>query len=232
VTRIETLGDATLYLGDCLEILPTLGRVDAVVADPPYGMAWDGKVTPGPNTNTRWRGPSDGRSRHYGQMIRGDDGPFDPAPWLAYDEVILWGANHYAARLPVGTTLVWLKRLDGGFGSFLSDAEIAWEKGGHGVYCWRDLSLLQVTRDRLHPSQKPVTLMQWCIERTKALTILDPFMGSGTTGVACVNLGRKFIGIEIEPRYFDIACRRIEEAYRQPRLFSEPTPQPKQEALL
>jgi DNA modification methylase len=84
-----------------------------------------------------------------------------------------------------------------------------------------------------HPFQKPLAVMEWCLGfLPDAETILDPFMGSGTTGVACVNLGRKFIGIEIEPKYFDIACRRIEEAYRQPRLFVEPPPQPKQEALL
>lgn len=86
---------------------------------------------------------------------------------------------------------------------------------------------------RDHPHQKPTWLVEYFITRLPdADTILDPFMGSGTTGVACVNLGRKFIGIEIEPKYFDIACRRIEEAYRQPRLFAEPTPKPKQEALL
>src|SRR5690606_23898717 len=99
-----------------------------------------------------------------------------------------------------------------------------------GVYCRRDLTNNAIALEREHPTQKPVSLMVWCLGfLPKAETILDPFMGSGTTGVACVNLGRKFIGIEIEPRYFDIACRRIEEAYRQPRLFTEPKPAPKQE---
>jgi len=153
-----------------------------------------------------------------------DDRPFDPAPFLSFDHVTLFGSNHFGARLPVGTTLVWLKRLDGGFGSFLSDAEVAWEKGGHGVYCFRDTSLTAETRYRAHPTQKPLPLMRWCIERhgPNAQTILDPFMGSGTTGVAALQLGRRFIGIELDPGYFDIACKRVREAWKQPRLFDEP----------
>jgi site-specific DNA-methyltransferase (adenine-specific) len=131
---------------------------------------------------------------------------------------VLWGANHFARHLPVGTTLVWLKRLDGGFGSFLSDAEVAWMRGGHGVYCRRDTSLMD-GNSRTHPTEKPVGIMQWCIEKTDAEVILDPFMGSGTTGVACARLGRRFIGCEIEEKYFDIACRRIEAAQRQADLF-------------
>ena len=161
-------------------------------------------------------------------MIAGDDQPFDPTPYLCFDRIIMWGANHYAARLPVGTTLVWIKRNDEAYGTFLSDAEIGYQKGGCGVYCFRDLSMKAEERDRKHPNQKPLPLMQWCIERVSdpGDIILDPFMGSGTTGVACANLGRKFIGIEIEPKYFDIACRRIEDAYKQPRLFDTPKPQP------
>jgi site-specific DNA-methyltransferase (adenine-specific) len=222
--RTEVIGDATLILGDCLEVLPTLGRVDACVSDPPYGMAWDGKVT----TGTNGHGKTGTQAKHYGVSIANDDKPFDPAPFLSFDHVTLFGSNHFGARLPVGTTLVWLKRLDGGFGSFLSDAEVAWEKGGHGVYCFRDTSLTAETRHRAHPTQKPLPLMRWCIERhgPDARVILDPFMGSGTTGVAALQLGRKFIGIELDSGYFDIACKRIEEAWRQPRLFAEPATKP------
>lgn len=85
---------------------------------------------------------------------------------------------------------------------------------------------------RVHPTQKPVAVMQWAIEKTKAKTILDPFMGSGTTGVACAKLGRRFIGIELEERYFSIACKRIDDAYKQPRLFKDELVKPKQETLL
>lgn len=221
MTNPVQIGLATLYLGDCREILPGLDRVDAVVTDPPYGMKWN-------TDSSRFSGgePSSafkrGRGRSDWGEIAEDDKPFDPSPWLAFPKVIMWGSNHYATRLPVGTTLVWIKRSDSGFGSFLSDAEIAWMKGGHGVYCRRDTSLASHTRERFHPTEKPVMLMRWCIEKTgDAETILDPFMGSGTTGVAAVSMGRKFIGIEREPKYFEIACRRIEDAQRQGDFFIE-----------
>jgi site-specific DNA-methyltransferase (adenine-specific) len=219
MSRIETLADGvTLYLGDCREILPTLGKVDAVVTDPPYGMNWDGKVTRGKNGTGKA-----GATRHYGETIKGDDQAFDPAPFLSLaPEVIMWGFNHFPDKLSRGTALVWLKRYDGGFGSYLSDAELAWFNSGHGVYCKRDLSMQGESSDRVHPTQKPVDVMKWCLGFVpKAETILDPFMGSGTTGIAAVMLGRQFIGIEIEPKYFDIARRRIEDALARPNLFIE-----------
>jgi site-specific DNA-methyltransferase (adenine-specific) len=212
------IGDATLYCGDCLEILPMLGPVDAVVTDPPYGMAND-------VDSSRFSGGSDPMRRGQGggrfrEMIAGDNGPFNPSPFLAFENVIMWGANHYAARLPVGTTLVWIKRNDKAYGTFLSDAEIGFQKGGCGVYCFRDLSMKAEERDRRHPNQKPLPLMRWCVSRfPDAETILDPFMGSGTTGVACARLGRKFTGIEIEEKYFTIACERIKREYDQLKLF-------------
>jgi len=212
--RVETIGgEATLYLGDCMEVLPTLGKVDAVVSDPPYGMRWDSHCTSGGNSPGI-------KSRHYRETFIGDDQPFDPSPFLSFAKVLLWGGNHFGSRLPVGTTLVWIKRFDAGFGSFLSDAEIGWMKGGHGVYCHRDTSLKSTTREQNHPTEKPVGLMRWCIQKVgSADTILDPFMGSGTTGVAAAQEGRKFIGVEREERYFEIACKRIERAYAQGTLF-------------
>lgn len=226
--REEIIGDCRLILGDCREILPTLGKVDAVVTDPPYGMNWDADTT---RLRTSSR-TTIVRPKTQWKPICGDATPFDPQPFIAFPEAILFGCNHFGARLPVGTTLVWLKRYDAAFGSFLSDAELAWQKGGHGVYCFRDVSLQGESLSKSHPTQKPLPLMEWCIKRVKGSTILDPFMGSGTTGVACVRLGRKFIGIEIDPGYFDIACKRIEEAYRQPDMFVERPAAPKQEALL
>ncbi|MEE9366705.1 MAG: DNA methyltransferase [Dehalococcoidales bacterium] len=217
MNRVEQFGDATLYLGDCLEIVAGMKAesVDAVVSDPPYGMAWrlkPGQFCGGSETSQAKRGPG----RDWGE-IQNDDKPFNPIPWLGYKKVILWGCNHYAAHLPVGTTLVWIKQNDKAFGTFLSDAELAWMKGGYGVYCFRDFSMKGEAKSRVHPTQKPLPLMHWCVEKTTG-TILDPFMGSGTTGVACMNLGRKFIGIEIEEKYFDIACRRIDLAARQERM--------------
>ena len=220
ILRDITIGNARLLLGDCRLIAPMLPRPAAVISDPPYGMKWDGKITAGSG------GHSPGfRSANYGTRIVGDDEPFDPSPWIsAAGSVVLFGANHFGARLPVGTTLVWIKRLEGAFGSFLSDAEVAWMKGGRGVYCWRDLSLMAETRERAHPTQKPVPLMRWCIEQAKVPpggTILDPYMGSGTTGVAAVQMRHPFVGIEIEPRYFDTACSRIEAAQRQGDMFRD-----------
>ena len=183
--------------------------VDLVLTDPPYGMRNNcdyTRFTMGPN------GHGKVSSRFYAPVV-GDDQLFDPEPWLTFPRVILFGYNHFAARLPVGTTLVWIKRLDGGFGSFLSDAELAWMKGGHGVYCFRDTSLMSETRWRMHPTQKPERLMRWCIGKSGSTggTILDPFMGSGTTLLAAKNLGRKAIGIEIEEKYCEIAARRLQQ---------------------
>lgn len=131
------------------------------------------------------------------------------------------GANHFAQRLPVGATLVWVKRRPANFGKFLSDAEIGWKKGGHGVSCidleWSSQGRRSEGFDNLslHPAQKPVALMAWCIERVKSDTIVDPYMGSGTTALAALNAGRKFVGVELVPEYFDVACRRVERAQRQ-----------------
>ena len=198
----------TIYHADCLGI--ALSRVDtAVVTDPPYGMQWDtdgSRFSRGPNASAESLKHGAANSRVWGAPITGDATRFDPSTWLAFDEVILWGANHYAQSLPVGTTLVWIKRKDGAFGTFLSDAEIAWRKGGHGVYCRRALGNESV--NRLHPNQKPLEIMRWCVEMTTAQTILDPYCGSGTTLRAAKDLGRKAIGIEIEERYCEIAAKR------------------------
>ena len=217
-----------LYLGDCLEILPVLetASVAAVITDPPYGMGWD------PDSTRFTRETSYSAGNREWQPVIGDDKEFDPAPWIAFPEVILWGSNHYGQRLPVGTTLIWLKKPDSAFGAVLSDAEIGWQKGNHGVYCFRHFfHPMQRGRDAgrpgkraVHPTQKPVALMKWCLGRATKPgdTILDPFMGSGTTGVACVKTGRNFIGIEIDETYFNIAQKRIKDAQRQPRLFTTP----------
>jgi DNA modification methylase len=215
--------DATLHLGDWRDILPTLdtSRIAAVVTDPPYGMKWD-------TDSTRFSGgrSKENRYLHQGRSdwgaIESDDEPFDPSPWLGFPKVVLWGANHYAARLPVGTTLVWLKKGDNHFGTFLSDAEIGWQKGGHGVYAFRKnfppscrIQEGGIRGKAAHPTQKPVGLMRWCIARLKlppGSTILDPYMGSGTTGVAAVELGHDFIGIEVKPAHFATADRRVVSA--------------------
>lgn len=131
-----------IYHADNREVVVS---ADVVITDPPYGMKYNtdsSRFSGGENGHISKHGNS-GRFKHIG-MIAGDDKPFDPTPWMDYREVIMFGANHYAARLPIGSTLVWIKRFDAAFGSFLSDAEIAWEKGGHGVYCYRDLSMTSI----------------------------------------------------------------------------------------
>lgn len=200
----DSTGTITIWHGDCREILPIL-KADVVVSDVPYGMNWnvDTSRFSGGSQEAR-RGGTNSRL-----AVKDDDQPFDPSPFLGFDEVILFGCNHFAARLPVGTTLVWIKRNDEAFGSFLSDAELAWMKGGHGVYCYRDTSMAGEARTRAHPTQKPLPLMRWCIKKTTGDTILDPFMGSGTTLRAAKDLGRKAIGIEIEERYCEIAAKRL-----------------------
>lgn len=217
MTEPVTIGNATLYLGDCLEILPTLPRSMAVVSDPPYGIAY--------KKGTGGRGKHSARNI---EAIAGDTEPFDPHPFLDFADVLLFGANHFAARLPHGRWIAWDK-LAGmeAFDSF-SDVEFAWHKGRGKdrvfSHLWKGIckaSEKGIGKERYHPTQKPVALMEFCIRQCDgALNVVDPYMGSGTTGVACANLGRAFIGIEIEPRYFDIACRRIEDAQRQGRLIA------------
>ena len=217
MARIETIGPHTLYLGDCREILPTLGKVDAVVTDPPYGIGMDGgKIGKAVYEQADW-----------------DKAPADVAPLLGLDvPSIIWGGNYFNVP-PSSNWIVWDKRNDP---TTFADCELAWTNlaGAVRVFRWLWSGPYQQKREMRfgHPTQKPLELMQWCIERLPdpSRTILDPFMGSGTTGVACQKLGRRFIGIEIEPRYFDIACRRIEQAMAQPDLFVE-TPQPKPEQL-
>lgn len=233
--RIEVIGGATLYMGDCRDILTTLSGIDAVVTDPPYGIALNTdnlRFSGGKGESARKRGKRQGPAG--GRPIANDAVPFDPAFLLSLPgDKIIWGWNNYPDLLPRGACLVWLKRNDDAFGSFLSDAELAWMSKGHGVYCRRDLSNAGIANERVHPTQKPVGLMEWCLGFIpKARTILDPYMGSGSTGVACVHQDRSFIGIEIDQTYFDAACRRIEAANRQPRLFSELVAKPIQESLI
>lgn len=211
-----------IITGDCLEVMKTLetGSIDAIVTDPPYGMNYkcdSTRFSGGPNSNRH-------KYRYLGRKwprIANDDKPFDPSPWLAWKKVVLFGSNHFGSRLPVGTTLVWIKRNESAYGSFLSDAELAWMKGGHGVYCFKDMSY-QARNQRYHPTVKPIPMMRWCIQKLKlkpGATILDPFCGSGSTGVAAIREGFNFIGIELNPEYAEIATRRIEhERSRAPLL--------------
>lgn len=214
MSRVEKIGAATLYLGDCREILPTLGRVDAVVTDPPYGMEAVGvNITAG--KSSRWALPT-AASAWEAEPLKWDrEAPaiVGSLPLIAR-KAIIWGGQFFPLPCARGW-LVWNKIIRN-FSS--SVCELAWTNLAAPVDCF-DYSHGQLASEgKYHPTQKPLPLMQWCVHKAQG-DILDPFMGSGTTGVACAKLGRRFIGIEIEPRYFDIACRRIEEAQRQSDLF-------------
>lgn len=245
--RTEIFGDATLYLGDCLEVMADMeaGNVDAVVTDPPYGIGWKAPKPRPRSDHSAIRQVA--RGQLYGQQfdeIYGDDRPFDPTPALLGRHQVIWGAHVFYDRLPAGGgLLVWDKTCGVVHGLGFGDAECAWKSWGGAVRVHRQrwTGFVKAGRERigahnqkaLHPNEKPVLLLEWCIEQVPqpAATILDPFMGSGTTGVACMNLGRKFIGIEIEPKYFDIACRRIDLAARQERIDLPETEKPKQETM-
>jgi site-specific DNA-methyltransferase (adenine-specific) len=201
--RVEHIGDATLYLGDCREILPTLGRFDAVVTDPPYGIAnvWKGGSGHGwgnAKAQTAVRNEWDSRA---------PDAVFLASLIGSAKQLILWGGNYYDLP-PSRCWLVWNKP-ERGF--TLAEAELAWTNLDTVV---RVFDAPRSEPGREHPTQKPVSIMSWCVNKTKG-AVLDPFMGSGTTGVACARLGRTFVGIEAHEPYFDIACRRIEQAQRQ-----------------
>lgn len=213
-----------LHLGDCLEYMKTMPdkSVDAVITDPPYGIA------------DIWKG---GSSCGWGvaRLATPERNKWDVKPSkIIFDNilrigkrVIIWGGNYF--ELPVSRGwLIWVKP-ERGFS--LSEAELAWTNIEMPMRVWE---YRRSDPDREHPTQKPLGLMRWCVENYTHLsdTIFDPFMGSGTTGVACMQLGRNFIGCEIDPKYFEIAKKRIEQAAAQPLLFTEPKPQEKQEPLL
>jgi hypothetical protein len=226
--RKEVLAEGIeLYLGDCREILPTLGKVDAVVTDPPYGIA------------NLWKGGS--KKKHgWGKAMDESDArnKWDSVPSAetisqiiaCSKQQIIWGGNYF--DLPASRCwLVWNKA-ERGFS--LADAELAWTNFDSvvrvfdGPRIWSNRG--EDGDGAEHPTQKRIDLMRWCLEKTRG-SVLDPFMGSGTTGVAAVKLGRKFIGIEIEPKYFDIACKRITDAIARPDLFIEAPKPAKQEAF-
>jgi len=222
-TRIEQLAEGvTLYLGDCREILPTLGKDCAVITDPPYGIAhlWNG----GFNSKHGWGKAKDESITRNKWDETPLSGPMLDLILAAGKEHIIWGGNYFDLP-PSRCWLIWNKP-ERGF--TLAEAELAWPNRDSVVRVF-DAPRSEV--GRVHPTQKPVALMKWCVAKTKGV-VLDPFMGSGTTGVAAVKLGRKFIGIEIEPKYFDIALRRISETLKQPDMFIEKPKPVKQEALL
>lgn len=222
---VRQFDGVTLYNADCLSVLPNVA-CDAVVTDPPYGISWQPK---GPQKRgSRIPGLS-GWSPHkencYGKEfdpIEGDDRPFDPEPILLGKHQVIWGAHVFYNRLPGGGSMfVWDKSCGSFDGVDFGQCEVAWKSWGGAVRIHRQkwMGLVRSGRERFgaynhkstHPNEKPVKLLEWCIRQIPGnpQIILDPFMGSGSTGLACIRTGRKFIGIEKDMRHFETACRRI-----------------------
>lgn len=212
MSRVERIGRATLYLGDCATILPTLEPVDLVCTDPPYGIKADSnmakasgfqgggmKAPKGTYAATNWdSAPIDAELM---QQVRA------AGRWQ-----IVFGGNYYDCP-PASYWLVWDKMTNGHF----ADCELAWTNLPKAVrlirYMWNGMLREKGAQRGDHPTQKPLEVMKWCIGHAPhSETVLDPFMGSGTTGVAAIQMGKAFIGIEREERYFEAACRRIREA--------------------
>lgn len=218
--RSETLADGvTLYLGDCIEILPTLPRHDALVTDPPYGLA------------DKWSGGTWGSAPMYADAKKWDIAIKQSTIDAIISDAkiaIIWGGNYYKMP-PSRCWLAWEKtsRMQ-----TMADFEMAWtnlDKPSKSI-----LEDRNPDGAREHPTQKPIGVMKWCIGHLPAgcMTILDPFAGSGTTGVAAVKMGRKFTGIEISEKYFDIACRRIQDALDRPDMLIEAEAKPTQIGLI
>ena len=198
------IGNATLYLGDSMEVLPTLPKVDAVITDPPYGIGIAANPVRQMHERLDWDAAT-------------PDESVLSAVIQAGAVAVVWGGNYFDLP-PSQCFLVWDKVQPQDFS--LAMCEQAWTNKKGPAKLYRQ-SVLSYRKE--HPTQKPVELMKWCIEQAAVPprgTILDAFMGSGTTGVAAVQMGRKFIGIEREPKYFEIACRRIEDAQRVQDMFA------------
>ena len=252
--RKEHIGDATLYLGDCMDILPTLDKVDAVVTDPPYGTTaceWDTVI----DLNSMWSALQ-GTVRDHGAIVMTATQPFTSALIMSNPKMFkccwVWvknlkTGNLNARRMPMGgheDVVVFCqkspiynpqkrKRTTEVPSGNKKNSKTSVYGGQREDYLDRQsdtinpdtvlkgIKCVHNSSGKVHPTQKPVELMEYMIRTytNEGGTVLDFTMGSGTTGVACANLGRKFIGIELEEKYFDIACERIDRAYAQGRLF-------------
>jgi site-specific DNA-methyltransferase (adenine-specific) len=207
--RKETIGLATLYLADCFDVLPSLPRFAGVITDPPYGI----NIAAQPMKYQRAAGA---------QKRDWDASKEDRLPEaLALGDVqVVWGGNYYG--LPAASKwLVWDKINSGDF----ADCELAWTNLPGAVrmfrHMWNGMLRDSERGQRVHPTQKPVALMRWCLQQAgNPASVIDPCMGSSPVGVACSEVGIPYVGIERERRYFDTACERITNAQRQERLFA------------
>lgn len=209
-------GQIQVWHADCRDILPTIdpATVALVLTDPPYGI--DHGQSSGINRFTVREGLHD--KRHLHVPIAGDEEPFDPAHILSLNKpTILFGANVFSDRLPCGSWIIWDKRTPNGAKNVMADGEAAWFSKGHGVYIfshtWDGFNRASERQTRLHPTQKPVALFRWILDRWSKPgdLILDPYMGSGPVARACLDLGRRYIGIELSEAYCEIAVSRLSQ---------------------
>lgn len=222
IVKEERIGGQRLILGDCREIIGGL-TFDAICTDPPYGLG------------DKWKGGAGGKKSSWripqGEAMKWDmAAPVEVPQMVDRHPAIVWGGNYFALP-PSRGWLVWDKKQRGTWTT--GHTELAWTSLDQPI---RAYSLSQVEAhsdmDKQHPAQKPLEIMEWCLGfLPNAQTIIDPFMGSGTTLVACQRLGRQGIGIELDPAYFEIACKRVDEATRQPDLFIEKPAKPEQTGL-
>ena len=238
--RREQIGDATLWLGDCREIMPTLGKVDAVITDPPYMFSQSstgaGKLNP-------WADMMNAAFWYADilRICRDRIQPNDGSIWwfLNWRTLPTLQRATFDAKMNIESLAVWDKEWIGpGGAKGLRPSYELIAFYAIGDYAIRNRGIPDIWRcawssqkPHGHPAEKPASLFERIIKTSGATAVLDPFMGSGTCGEAAAKSGCKFFGIEMEEHWFDIACRRIEAAYKQPRLFEEPRPVLEQAAL-
>lgn len=224
--RVETIGDATLYLADCRDVLPTLTGVDAVVTDPPYGVSYQG-------SNTKHSGKSGNGYASFIDTPEAIASVCVPAVRMAISiarcGVITPGnaCSHLYDPPAAQGAIFYPSGANSGHWGFICSQPLLYYGRDPYIASGRrpnGFSTTEKAEENGHPCPKPIKQTEWMVWRAslEGWTVLDPFMGSGTTGVACLSMGRKFIGIEMDPTYFDIAVRRIEQAHRSPRLFGAP----------
>jgi DNA modification methylase len=232
MTRREVIGNATLYLGDALQLIPEIAAVDAVLTDPPFGIAYRS----GYRTDALWAGD---------RIINDHDTTTRDAAISLLGDLPMLVFGSWKAPRPAGTRMVltWDKGPALGMGALdlpwkpsseeiyvIGSGFVGVRDEGAVIYCPPVQSMAK--NGRQHPNEKPVALVERLLRKLPEGRICDPFMGSGTTGVACAKRGLQFVGIEREPRYFEIACRRIEEATRQGDLIRDVLPaKPTQEVM-
>lgn len=215
-----------IYHADCYEILPQITWAGLLLTDPQYGIGYRTKNNRSIGVGLKWdpRTVKAWREPDWKPLKDGDQRPFDPTPFLAYPEVILWGANNYCQLLPSSRGwLIWDKLRDK-TPCDNGDCELAWTNFDMPIRVWRQLwrGIVREGEEnvanggKLHPCQKPVALMSWCIQFSKSKApILDPFMGSGTTLDAAKRLGRPAVGIDIEESHCETAAKRLSQDFLQ-----------------